>query len=774
MRQTHKTTTWAAIRFLQAALERQARRLQLQHWLLLAIRTAILLLIVLAAAKPFLDQGLLGGNDQPTHRILLFDTSLSMSYANEQEVTRIEQAKQLAKQLVEEGSSADRYTLMSVTSAEPLETGQFALDRQAALAAIKRIEPTLGTADPLVGFAAVKRLLAQQTTTDTVPDRSEVLFFSDLSKNSWSSLTKSSNENRSSNSGESDRGETNRGDADRGEVSSGDPLIAEENRIEAGPNTLLDQLAEITTLTVVDMAATNPTNGVVNQAVTSLELSESLATSGRELEVRAELSHFGNMGEASESTTVELLADGVVLKTETVRMLPNGPTSLDFPVKFDREGAHSVSVRIQGDRLKQDNERWLALNLRSEVRVLCVEGSRGAAQHVADSLNPTGNPESALQPEIVTDADVSGIDLTRFDCVIFCNVAEFGINEAAQIKQYVQEGGGAIFFLGDQIRPDRYRGILSAEPSNLTSAEPSPFFSEEPIIRQVAFEADSSSADSSSVDSSSAGAASTLLPLLIGAPITNPSFGLDPLDYAHPIVEPFRGRERAGLLTTSVSRYHQLELTDNSLERNAQVALALKGGDPLIITSQFGQGRTAVVATAASLKSIDPETGEVWTAMPAWPSFLPLVRGMVRSVVTDASESSACLIGESFSKPLGNSRLKVSNQLLVTRPDESNETIAINADQAWSYGRTNMLGIYEVDNSWSVAVNLDPSESDLTRVALDSLSPQLTVRPATTATQRVVEAFGGNAGIHRTLLLLALALVLTESVVACLFGRGSA
>ena len=35
---------------MQAAIKRHARRLQLQQWILLAIRTAIILLVVLAAA----------------------------------------------------------------------------------------------------------------------------------------------------------------------------------------------------------------------------------------------------------------------------------------------------------------------------------------------------------------------------------------------------------------------------------------------------------------------------------------------------------------------------------------------------------------------------------------------------------------------------------------------------------------------------------------------------------------------------------------------------
>ena len=52
MKHTHRELPWAAIRFLQAAILKHARRLQFQQWLLLAIRTAILLLIVFIPSLP--------------------------------------------------------------------------------------------------------------------------------------------------------------------------------------------------------------------------------------------------------------------------------------------------------------------------------------------------------------------------------------------------------------------------------------------------------------------------------------------------------------------------------------------------------------------------------------------------------------------------------------------------------------------------------------------------------------------------------------------------
>ena len=57
----YREVSWAAIEYLLAAMRKNSRRMWLEQWLLLAIRTALVALVVLAVAQPFLEQmGLLG------------------------------------------------------------------------------------------------------------------------------------------------------------------------------------------------------------------------------------------------------------------------------------------------------------------------------------------------------------------------------------------------------------------------------------------------------------------------------------------------------------------------------------------------------------------------------------------------------------------------------------------------------------------------------------------------------------------------------------------
>src|SRR5262245_11287849 len=54
-RRKFRETTWAAMQFLLAAVRKNSRRVQIEQWLLLALRTLLIILFVVAAAQPGLN-----------------------------------------------------------------------------------------------------------------------------------------------------------------------------------------------------------------------------------------------------------------------------------------------------------------------------------------------------------------------------------------------------------------------------------------------------------------------------------------------------------------------------------------------------------------------------------------------------------------------------------------------------------------------------------------------------------------------------------------------
>ena len=110
-RRRFKEVSWAAMQFLLAAVRKNRRRIRIEQWLLLAIRTLVVILVVMAMAKPFLETfgAVIAG--RRTHRVLVLDDSLSMGYTSG-ESSRFEEAKAVASQLVKDSRGGDAISLI--------------------------------------------------------------------------------------------------------------------------------------------------------------------------------------------------------------------------------------------------------------------------------------------------------------------------------------------------------------------------------------------------------------------------------------------------------------------------------------------------------------------------------------------------------------------------------------------------------------------------------------------------------------------------------------
>src|SRR3954463_3641390 len=88
-RSRYRTVPWAAMKFLLASIEQTSRRLKFQELLLLLLRTAILLLLAIALARPSFR----GGGGDAVDAVLVIDTSLSMQAKAGPDVTAFDRAK---------------------------------------------------------------------------------------------------------------------------------------------------------------------------------------------------------------------------------------------------------------------------------------------------------------------------------------------------------------------------------------------------------------------------------------------------------------------------------------------------------------------------------------------------------------------------------------------------------------------------------------------------------------------------------------------------------
>jgi len=708
MRHTHRDTPWAAMEFLREAIKRNARRLKLQQWLLLAVRTLLLLLLALAAAKPYLSGWNVLTGGPPMHRILVIDGSFSMQYEVEGQ-TLFDQAIQRAQQAIEQAPAGDVYSVCLMTDPpRTIVTGPVA-DGRSIAQQLSRLQPTNTSSNLEQTLDLVRETISAAGSATSKFAGHEVMFFTDLTKTSWNSATEG----------------------------SGEKLLAE--------------LGSSASLVVIDVGLRDASNLFIG----SPRLIGGLATTAQAVELKCEIANYGD--EPLEKVTAELLIDGLTVAEQTFTLPARGETTLTFEHKFIEPGWHRLAARTAGDALPLDDEAWLAIDVRQAVRVLLVEGQRGAARYLRHALDPGGGGDSPIEPVVVPEGALIDTPLETFDCVFLVDVAQFTSQEQRLLENYTRRGGSLVFFLGDRVQPDAYNVALQ-HASNGVAAQPT-----------------------------------SLLPASIGPLQTGDVFGIDPLGYRHPIARAFRGQERAGLLSTPVTTYYKLTPSDHP---QVQTVLALPSGDPLLVTGKVGRGRVAVMATSASLDTLDRSTGQPWNMLPAWPSFLPIVRELVAFSTNHDLDHGKHLVAKPIIERLPDS--SPATTVAVVRPDARIDTVPVVREGqelgpaaspvGWSYVSTNIPGIYAATLSDSIelpsnlrreavltmsAINVDPIESDLSRVDIASLPESLVVR--STADSGAAGAdIVRDTSLHRPLLYAVLLLMLLDPLLAWWFGGRAA
>ncbi len=444
---------------------------------------------------------------------------------------------------------------------------------------------------------------------------------------------------------------------------------------------------------------------------------------------------------------MELFVNGRLSQTQQVDLPPGQEVPVAFSHSFSSPGEHRLEVRISGDGLAIDNQRFLSLPVKEELNVLLVNGklsgrpADNATFYVETALRPRTRAtawEGVTKPTVIRETELRTADLSRYDCIILCNIGIFEPQEAELLKAYVEAGGGLLICLGDKVKPQNYNQVLYAKGQGVLPVK----------LKPAVGDADNPD------------------------PENLPFF--DPADLKHPIVNQYEGNPGTGLESTFAFRYFPVEMNPNS---SVTEVLKFNTGDPAILEAPLGQGRVILFTT-----SVDNR----WGAWPLQPqtSFLPILHESIRFAVAGRWSDRQKEVGEPISRFI--KAFNVSTKM--TRPD--NEKVSLRTTESKHFAQihyeaTNRAGIYELSigppmnqTEW-YAVNVDPRESSLDHVGQEELEndllPGVEIEYLTQwqdGPRRLDNSLSERGGLTRWLLLAVLCLVLVELLMAWRFQYG--
>ena len=476
-----------------------------------------------------------------------------------------------------------------------------------------------------------------------------------------------------------------------------------------------------------------------NLAITQFTATAAAPVVGSEVSFFTQARNFGRQGR--DRVVFEFSVDGAQVDQAVADVPANGAVDLPpFRYRFDSPGDHRVEVRATEDALATDDARYLAMPVRDAFRVLCINGKpsgvpfEGATDYLDAALQSSATASGApVEVDVRSELALLRANLDAYDTIFLCNVRRFRRAEATQLRQFVQRGGGLITFLGDQVDSANYNDILARGENRVLPAQLQELVSREPAAVEE----------------------------------------LDPLAYAHPLLDPFRNNEQVAFARTPIYKYFQLSpLTEDG----AKPAVAFAGGDPLVVEMRVGRGYSLLVATSASAGPRD----DLWTAMPMLQNYLPFVRQLLAISLRGQVDARNVRVGDSLAG-LGTANA-VDARMTIERPLGDVDEVRLRDDgdfAAWNYPKTTTAGFYRaipittgVEGGLFTA-NLTTDESDLSRVPVEELRDSLLAgvpfsveeEYRGTGTQPVRE-ITQRGELFRWLVLGALAMFLFEMILA--------
>lgn len=426
---------WAAMSFLMASERKNKKWILFKQWLLLAVRMAVVALLVLMLAHAVVNnQWLRLVGSGTIHHLVLVDDSYSVSDRWEN-TSGLNEAKHAIKSIVGQASrQSDRQliTLLRFSEAAQLSAGaqpdvfaepiddHFRSRLESLLNSWEVSQTDVGPADAL---KAVPRLPLQN-------DEQTVILYlvSDFRSRQFASAT---------------------------EICK---LLDD----------LKSQIAQFHLVRCVQQARPN-------LAITSLTPESGVRAAGVETWMNVTVANYGDV--TARGVVVQFQQDGDALPALVLEEVPpQQQVTEKLRIQFTGTGPHWLSASLGTDPIDVDNHRYFACELSAAQPVLIIDGSpdgRGGRQ-LSLALDPGGNTHTGWSPHVEPARFLSNRDeLAKQAAVCLLDVPRLQEDELAGLEDYVRDGGGAAFFLGSRTNRDflnerLYRGGSGVFPVPVT------------------------------------------------------------------------------------------------------------------------------------------------------------------------------------------------------------------------------------------------------------------------------------------------------------------
>lgn len=672
---------WAAMDFLIEAEQRNRRRIQLEEWLLLALRCLLVLLVGLLVARPFLPSSLTRGlfDAARYERIVVLDDSPSMS-ATSNGTSPFQTAKtqlvEFVKELADRDAGDSITVLLTSRPNWPLLNDR-PINGQTMAAVVADLEALQPSDSRCQWDRACGDLRASLERNSDKLNRI-VYLVTDLRRSDWIGSNASTRDEPTADS--------------------------QKKPADANPDAMFEAVRALSRESAGCFVVDVGSDAVANLAVTEITAEDKLLLAGTSTRFNVTVRNHGP--QTLRDVPIKFIAGGALPLTASLESVPAGgtasvPFSYAFPAVDDETPPEPLEVKAElvassaTDSLAADNVAFFAARVRAAIPVLVVDGDPSTEFGKSESfflqraLTPPGNIASGIDAEVVSDSEFELKSLAPYQVVFVCNVYRLSAPRLASLRAWVEAGGGLVVFPSGQVDDKAYDESLYANGEGL-------------LPRRMVTVAGDETAQT-----------------FVGFSVAQPD---------HPAVRVFQGEAAVLLEAAKVFRWWKLDEPSNAADnsRGGTVVMRLSDADrtPALIERAFGKGRVAQFCFGADAD---------WSDWPREPSYVIVLQELARFLARSAGDSSGLLIGEPLRQSIDTNEFRAEAVVTnpkgesVTRQAVLNDSKPSNdAAPQWlvKYDDTQQRGFYKVSlakpNGTTVptlfAANLHAADSDLNRV----------------------------------------------------------
>ncbi len=391
-RQRVKRIKFSSIRYLKSLQKTRMRRLKIKQLILLLLRTLIILMIVIAFARPATEgsySSVLGSAAQASV-VMLVDNSLSMS-TETKEGSLFEFAKHEASKTMDNFEAKDEIALISFNQEPKEETNGFTTNHAFARKMLNAIQPTRIGTDPLKAIDNALELLSKSNNYVK-----EIYIFSDLAGPGWENFSLKD--------------------------------IPHSKNLKIYVNRLAKDDYE-------------------NLKVTNVGFGNSLIYPGRPVNISAEI--VNESPRRVDNLLISLYVDQKRISQTDVSVSSRSSEKITFSYIFENPGEHEGFVEITDDDLLEDNRDYFSINIPAQIKVLTLYENEGDDYFLKTALKPLPESPSQVVASSEPISRLASLDLNNYDCVILSSSTFLSQANLSKLTSYIKGGGSVMAFIAD-------------------------------------------------------------------------------------------------------------------------------------------------------------------------------------------------------------------------------------------------------------------------------------------------------------------------------------